>query len=93
MNIGDRRGTYVFLCNKEETMVLNTSTSMLDKIAWLNQQEVIRIFIRCLLKYNWEVHKNLKAKLLKRKNREIRYIKESYENACEEYKKIIKNMK
>ena len=52
------------------------------------EQEVIRIFIRYLLKYNWEVNKNLKAKLFKRKNRETKYIKESYEKACEEYEKV-----
>ena len=52
------------------------------------EQEVIRIFIRCLLKYNWEVNKNLKAKLFKRKNCETKYIKESYEKACEEYENM-----
>lgn len=56
------------------------------------EQEVIRIFIRCLLKYNWEVNKNLKAKLFKRKNRETKYIKESYEKACEEYEKAYEKM-
>ena len=54
------------------------------------EQEVIRIFIRCLLKHNWEVNGNLIAKLLKRKNRETKYIKESYEKAYEEYK-VMKN--
>ena len=50
MNAGDRCGTYVFLCNdKEETMVLNTSNSMLDKIAWLNQQEDIAKFSKLQL--------------------------------------------
>lgn len=50
MNVGDRCGTYVFLCNdKEETMVLNTSNSMLDKIAWLNQQEDIAKFSKLQL--------------------------------------------
>ena len=39
-----------FFCNdKEETMVLNTSTSMLDKIAWLNQQEDIAKFSKLQL--------------------------------------------
>ena len=38
------------------------------------EQEVIRIFIRCLLKHNWEVNENLKAK--------------SYEIAYEEYKNM-----
>ena len=50
------------------------------------EQEVIRIFIRCLLKHNWEDNEHLILKLLKRKNREIKYIKESYEKAYEEYK-------
>lgn len=50
------------------------------------EQEVIRIFIRCLLKHNWEVNENLKAKLLRRKIDETKYMKESYEKACEEYK-------
>ena len=54
------------------------------------EQEVIRIFIRCLLKHNWEVNENLKAKLLRRKIDETKYIKESYEKACEEYK-VMKN--
>ena len=54
------------------------------------EQEVIRIFIRCLLKHNWEVNENLIAKLFKRKNRETKYIKESYEKAYEEYK-VMKN--
>ena len=50
MNVGDRCGTYVFLCNdKEETMVLNTSNSMLDKIAWLNKQEDIAKFSKLQL--------------------------------------------
>lgn len=30
----------------------------------------------------------MKAKLFKRKNRETKYIKESYEKACEEYEKV-----
>lgn len=50
------------------------------------EQEVIRIFIRCLLKHNWEVNENLKAKLLRRRIDETKYMKESYEKACEEYK-------
>ena len=50
------------------------------------EQEVIRIFIRCLLKHNWEVNENLKAKLLRRKIDETKYMKESYKKACEEYK-------
>ena len=50
------------------------------------EQEVIRIFIRCLLKHNWEVNENLKAKLLRRKIDETKYMKESYEKAYEEYK-------
>lgn len=50
------------------------------------EQEVIRIFIRCLLKHNWEDNEHLILKLLKRKNREKKYIKESYEKAYEEYK-------
>ena len=54
------------------------------------EQEVIRIFIRCLLKHNWEVNENLKAKLLRRRIDETKYMKESYEKACEEYK-IMKN--
>ena len=49
------------------------------------EQEVIRIFIRCLLKHNWEVNENLKAKLLRRRIDETKYMKESYEKACEEY--------
>lgn len=51
------------------------------------EQEVIRIFIRCLLKHNWEVNKNLKAKLLRRRIDETKYMKESYEKAYEEYEK------
>lgn len=54
------------------------------------EQEVIRIFIRCLLKHNWGVNENLKAKLLRRRIDETKYMKESYEKACEEYK-IMKN--
>lgn len=54
------------------------------------EQEVIRIFIRCLLKHNWEVNENLKAKLLRRRIDETKYMKESYEKAYEEYK-IMKN--
>ena len=54
------------------------------------EQEVIRIFIRCLLKHNWEVNENLKAKLLRRKIDETKYMKESYEKACEEYKNMKK---
>ena len=50
------------------------------------EQEVIRIFIRCLLKHNWEVNENLKAKLLRRRIDETKHMKESYEKACEEYK-------
>ena len=54
------------------------------------EQEVIRIFIRCLLKHNWEVNENLKAKLLRKRIDETKYMKESYEKAYEEYK-IMKN--
>lgn len=54
------------------------------------EQEVIRIFIRCLLKHNWEVNENLKAKLLRRRIDETKYMKESYEKAYEEYK-VMKN--
>ena len=54
------------------------------------EQEVIRIFIRCLLKHNWEVNENLKAKLLRRKIDETKYMKESYEKAYEEYKNMKK---
>lgn len=54
------------------------------------EQEVIRIFIRCLLKHNWEVNENLKAKLLRKRIDETKYMKESYEKACEEYK-VMKN--
>ena len=54
------------------------------------EQEIIRIFIRCLLKHNWEVNENLKAKLLRRRIDETKYMKESYEKAYEEYK-IMKN--
>ena len=54
------------------------------------EQEVIRIFIRCLLKHNWEVNENLKAKLLRRRIDETKYMKESYEKACEEYKNMKK---
>ena len=50
------------------------------------EQEVIRIFIRCLLKYNWEVNENLKAKLLRKRIDETKYMKESYE----EYKNMKK---
>lgn len=50
------------------------------------EQEVIRIFIRCLLKHNWEVNENLKAKLLRRRIDETKYMRESYEKAFEEYK-------
>ena len=52
------------------------------------EQEVIRIFIRCLLKHNWEVNENLKAKLLRRRIDETKYMKESYEKACEEYENM-----
>ena len=52
------------------------------------EQEVIRIFIRCLLKHNWEVNENLKAKLLRRRIDETKYMKESYEKAYEEYKNM-----
>lgn len=55
-----------------------------------SEQEIIRIFIRCLLKHNWEVNENLKAKLLRRRIDETKYMKESYEKACEEYK-VMKN--
>ena len=49
MNIGDRC-VLMFFCNhKEETMGLNTSTSMLDKIAWLHQQEDIAKFSKLQL--------------------------------------------
>ena len=51
------------------------------------EQEVICIFIRCLLKHNWEVNENLKAKLLRRID-ETKYMKESYEKAYEEYKNM-----
>lgn len=54
------------------------------------EQEVIRIFIRCLLKYNWEVNENLKAKLLRKRIDETKYMKESYEKAYEEYKNMKK---
>lgn len=54
------------------------------------EQEVIRIFIRCLLKHNWEVNEDLKAKLLRRKIDETKYMKESYEKAYEEYKNMKK---
>ena len=56
------------------------------------EQEVIRIFIRCLLKHNWEVNENLKAKLLRRRIDETKYIKESYEKAYEEYEKAYEKM-
>ena len=56
------------------------------------EQEVIRIFIRCLLKHNWEVNKNLKAKLLRRRIDETKYMKESYEKAYEEYEKAYEKM-
>ena len=50
MNAGDRCGACVFICNhKEENMVLNTSKSMLDKIAWLNKQEDITKFSKLQL--------------------------------------------
>ena len=52
------------------------------------EQEVIRIFIRCLLKHNWEVNGNLIAKLLRRRIDETKYMKESYEKAYEEYKNM-----
>lgn len=52
------------------------------------EQEVIRIFIRCLLKHNCEVNENLKAKLLRRRIDETKYMKESYEKAYEEYKNM-----
>lgn len=55
-----------------------------------SEQEIIRIFIRCLLKHNWEVNENLKAKLLRRRIDETKYMKESYKKACEEYK-VMKN--
>ena len=51
------------------------------------EQEVIRIFIRCLLKHNWEVNENLKAKLLRKRIDETKYMKESYEKAYEVYEK------
>ena len=54
------------------------------------EQEVIRIFIRCLLKHNWEVNENLKAKLLRKRIDETKYMKESYEKAYEEYKNMKK---
>ena len=54
------------------------------------EQEVIRIFIRCLLKHNWEVNENLKAKLLRRRIDETKYMKESYEKAYEEYENMKK---
>ena len=54
------------------------------------EQEVIRIFIRCLLKYNWEVNENLKEKLLRKRIDETKYMKESYEKAYEEYKNMKK---
>lgn len=41
--------TYVFCNDKKETMVLNTSTSMLDKIVWLHQQEDIAKFSKLQL--------------------------------------------
>ena len=56
------------------------------------EQEVIRIFIRCLLKHNWEVNENLKAKLLRKRIDETKYMKESYEKACEEYEKSYEKM-
>lgn len=62
------------------------------------EQEVIRIFIRCLLKHNWEVNENLKAKLLRKRIDETKYMKESYEKAYEKkenkkfnFKKYIEN--
>ena len=54
------------------------------------EQEIICIFIRCLLKHNWEVNENLKAKLLRRRIDETKYMKESYEKAYEEYKNMKK---
>ena len=56
----------------------------------LEEEEQYQIFIRCLLKHNWEVNENLKAKLLRRRIDETKYMKESYEKAYEEYK-IMKN--
>ncbi len=56
------------------------------------EQEVIRIFIRCLLKHNWEVNENLKAKLLRKRIDETKYMKESYEKAYEEYEKAYEKM-
>lgn len=56
------------------------------------EQEVIRIFIRCLLKHNWEVNENLKAKLLRKRIDETKYMKESYEKAYEEYEKDYEKM-
>ena len=56
------------------------------------EQEIIRIFIRCLLKHNWEVNENLKAKLLRKRIDETKYMKESYEKACEEYEKSYEKM-
>ena len=58
------------------------------------EQEIIRIFIRCLLKHNWEVNENLKAKLLRRRIDETKYMKESYEkmeNKRFNFKKYIEN--
>lgn len=52
-------------------------------------QEIVRIFIRCVLKYNWEVNEKFIGNFFNNKIiEEQHFIKESFELAKEEFEKI-----
>lgn len=74
-----------FIRINEETWVRKDDKLDLDK----ELQEIIRIFIRCVLKYNWEVNEKFIGNFFNNKRIEEQvFIKESFELAKEEFEKI-----
>ena len=74
-----------FIRINEETWVGKDDKLDLDK----ELQEIIRIFIRCVLKYNWEVNEKFIGNFFNNKRiEEQHFIKESFELAKEEFEKI-----
>lgn len=80
--------TYPWLTNEMINFCEHLNRKYFDirKSLTFGEQEVIRIFIRCVLKHNWEMNENIFFDFLwKPKTKEYNFVAESYSKAAKLY--------
>ena len=83
--------TYPWLTNEMINFCEHLNRKYFDirKSLTFGEQEVIRIFIRCVLKHNWEMNENIFFDFFgKPKTKEYNFVAESYSKAAKLYNEI-----